>query len=243
MEPHIEIVSSHEFWMLPVEGGNFLMGSLKGDGDNAERPQHEVTVGDFYIGKFSVTQAFWKAVMKGENPSNFKSDDLPVEHVSWNDAHSFIKKLNDLTVFSRPQGLVYRLPSEAEWEYAARGGKYHKEGYNYAGSDRLKDVGWFNENSVNETKPVGLKNHNQLGLYDLSGNVWEWCEDDWHYNYEGAPKNSLAWIDSPERGPYRVLRGGSWLDRLRTCRVTNRSGLQPIHRGDSYGFRLALARQ
>ncbi len=148
--------------------------------------------------------------------------------------------MNDLTESSRSKGHVYRVPSEVEWEYAARGGKYHAEGYKYAGSDRLKDVGWFDENSGNETKPVGLKKPNQLGLYDMSGNVWEWCEDDWHRNYEGAPKNGLAWDDSPKWGSYRVLRGGSWFGGARHCRVANRNNHEPDYRNDFLGFRLAL---
>ncbi|MFN0036384.1 MAG: formylglycine-generating enzyme family protein, partial [Saprospiraceae bacterium] len=217
-----------------------------------ERPQHEVTVAGFHIGKFPVTQALWKAVMKGENPSTFPGDDRPVEQVSWDDAQAFVKNLNDLTKSSRPPAHAYRLPTEAEWEYAAKGGSQrvgvtssHPDTFNafkYAGSDRLKDVGWFDGNSNNETKPVGLKYPNQLGIYDMSGNVWEWCEDDWHGKYDGAPDNGSAWIDSP-RGSNRVHRGGSWLNGAQYCRAASRGRWPPGYRNRNLGFRLALSLQ
>ncbi len=235
------------------------MGSPKDDseGGNDEKPQHEVAVSDFYLGKFPVTQVLWQVVVNEarmrlvsdppgitlNNPSFFRGDDRPVEQVTWYDACAFIKMLNNLTQSSRPKDLTYRLASEAEWEYAARGGKYHEEGYKYAGSDRMKDIGWFGENSGGETKPVGLKKPNQLGLYDMSGNVWEWCEDDWHNNYEGAPKNSFAWVNSPERRAHRVYRGGSWLLEAQYCRVAYRGNFEPGRRDSGIGFRLALSLQ
>jgi sulfatase modifying factor 1 len=176
------------------------------------------------------------------SPSYFQGDELPVEQVSWDDAKAFIQKLNELTSNTRPKGYLYRLPTEAEWEYAARGGKYHDEGYQYAGSDRLKDVGWFEGNNDVETKPVGLKHPNQLGLYDMSGNVWEWCEDDWHDNYNNAPKDGSAWIYTPDQGSLRVARGGSWLNTARYCRAAYRnSGAPGSH--PRFGFRLALSLQ
>ena len=245
--PHLP----HPFSMIFVEGNTFLMGDEIGDLHAYCRPVHPVTVSPFYIGQFPVTQALWKAVTNGENPSRFPGDDRPVEQVSWNDAQAFLQKLNNLTSASRPEGYHYRLPTEAEWEYAARGGCYSLPtgegwggaGYQYAGSDRLKDVGWYDENSGSETKPVGLKYPNQLGLYDMSGNVWEWCEDDWHKNYKGAPKDGSAWVDKPERGPYRVLRGGVWGFAARSCRSASRDGSGPGNRGNRVGFRLALALQ
>ena len=239
-DPHNEIVNGCEFRMIPVEGGTFLMGSPDGDTEASsdEKPQHPVKVSDFYIGKYPVTQAVWKAVMNGENPSGFEGDDRPVEQVSWDD----ITK-NFLPALCRLTGIDYRLPTEAEWEYAARGGKYHTEGYKYAGSDRLKDVGWFSDNSGRETKPVGQKQPNQLGLYDMSGNVWEWCEDDWHYDYNGAPRDGSAWINRPDRGSSRVGRGGSWSHDARDCRAAYRSYGTPGARSDYLGFRLALSLQ
>ncbi len=231
------------FDMLPVEGGTFNMGDEHGDLWEACRPVHKVTVSDFYLGKYPVTQALWKAVIHGQNPSDFQGDDLPVEQVSWDDAQSFVKKLNKMTESSRPPGYFYRLPTEAEWEYAARGGKYLAEGYKYAGSDRLKDVGWFEDNSGKETKPGGQKYPNQLGIHDMSGNVWEWCEDDWHSDYKNAPDDGTAWVDRPKRGAFRVRRGGSWINTALNCRAARRADWQPAGRVDYLGFRLALALQ
>ena len=242
--PYLETVNGHTFRMIFVEGGAFDMGSADDDPEayDREKPRHRVTVPDFYLGEYPVTQALWKAVMDN-NPSNFEGDDRPVERVSWNNAQDFIRRLNEATRATRPPDYLYRLPSEAEWEYAARGGKYHADGYKYAGSDRLKDVGWFEENSDQETKPVGQKDANQLGLYDMSGNVWEWCEDDWHNNYKGAPTDGSAWIDTPERGTYRVARGGGWVDTARDCRVADRGSVRPDNRDHGLGFRLVLAPQ
>jgi len=259
LEPHKEIVNGCEFWMLPVQGGPFLMGSADDDSDgfDDERSAHDVIVPDFYIGKFPVTQALWRAVVTASidgdasshpanklkpSPSRFQGDERPVEEVSWNDAQLFIQKLNEITKTSRLAGYHYYLPSEAEWEYAARGGKFHTEAYKYSGSDRLKDVGWFDENSGSETKPVGLKYPNQLGIHDMSGNVWEWCEDDWHENYKGAPENGSAWLDSP-RGAVRVARGGGWDSDMRLCRVVGRGDDAPDARDGDLGFRLVLAPQ
>ena len=220
------------FEMIFVEGGTFLMGGADEEAYGDEKPVHKVQVYPFYLARYPVTQALWQAVMRN-NPSNFKGADRPVERVSWDDCQDFLQKLNAHT------GKNYRLPTEAEWEYAARGGAY-SEGYLYAGSDKLKDVGWYRENSGGETHPVGEKLPNELGLYDLSGNVWEWCEDDWHDNYTGAPQDGSAWVDAGSRGSSRGNRGGSWNDGALRCRVSGRCHHSPGLRVNALGFRLAL---
>ncbi len=226
----ISLPSGPSFDMMFVEGGEFLMGSNE---DSSEKPIHPVKVSSFYMGKYQVTQALWKAVMNDENPSRFQGDMRPVEQVSWLDTHKFIKKLYKET------GKIFQLPTEAEWEYAARGGIY-SQGYTYAGSDKLKQVGWYNENSNYETHDVGLLLANELGIHDLSGNVYEWCEDDWHGDYKGTPKDGSAWIDSPERGESRVVRGGYYFSRALYCRPAYRFRLTPDDRFDSLGFRFLL---
>jgi len=148
-------------------------------------------------------------------------DECPVERVSWNDIQEFIKTLNQKT------GKKYRLPTEAEWEFAARGGA-NGSSTKYAGSNNIDEVGWYTSNSGSKTRPVGGKKANELGIFDMSGNVWEWCEDDWHDNYNGAPTDGRAWIDSP-RGNRRVLRGGSWSGNSGYCRVSNRSRDYPVN--------------
>ncbi|MCB1194538.1 MAG: formylglycine-generating enzyme family protein, partial [Leptospiraceae bacterium] len=164
-----------------------------------------------------------------------QEDNRPVEKVSWNDTQDFIKKLN------KKAGKTYRLPTEAEWEFAAQGGIY-TEGYKYSGSDRLKEVGWYDENSGNATHPVGEKMANELGLYDMSGNVWEWVEDQWHDNYKGAPTDGTVWVNQ-DADAGRVVRGGGWIDRARLCRVSFRYLYSPAGRNDHIGFRLALSLQ
>ena len=194
--------------MMLVEGGQYMMGDDNGEYDR-EKPAHPVEVSSFYLGKYLVTQQLWQAVMD-ENPSSFKGENRPVETVSWDDAKRFIKKLNVAT--KQP----FRQPTEAEWEFAARGGIY-SQGYTYSGSDKLKQVGWYRDNSNRETHDVGLLLANELGLYDMSGNVYEWCEDRFDEKYyekcqrEGTVKNPVG----PDEGVRRVLRGGDWLTRCR----------------------------
>ena len=222
--------------MLLVEGGQFDMGGADEEAFGSEKPVHRVTLSSFYLGKYPVTQSVWTEVMEN-NPSHFKGNQRPVETVSWEDAQKFIGKLNNMT------GKTYRLPSEAEWEYAARGGALLEgEGYLYAGSDKLKQVGWYDENSDGGIHEVGLKYPNELGLYDLSGNVWEWCQDQWHENYESAPDDGSAWEDR-DAGPSRVIRGGSWINFSRFCRVASRHLYEPAYRSTYLGFRLALGPQ
>jgi formylglycine-generating enzyme len=224
------------FLMIPVEGGTFHMGDEVGDLTDCSSPVHSVRVSSFYLAQFSVTQKLWQLVMEKEwSRLAFVGHERPMERVSWDDAQVFLEKLEQKT------DLKFRLPSEAEWEYAARGGKYN-QGCTYAGSKRLKEVAWYNENSHRETKPLGRKNPNELGLCDMSGNVWEWCADDWHSNYEAAAVDGSAWIDA-ERGSDRVRRGGCWLIIPRLCRSAHRNGWSPDYRNLALGFRLALSLQ
>jgi formylglycine-generating enzyme required for sulfatase activity len=216
-----------EIEMVYVTGGSFLMGSPENEPGRYkdEGPQHRVTVQDFYIGKYEVTQAQWRAVM-GTNPSSFKGDNLPVENVSWNDAKEFCRKLSQMT------GKEYRLPTEAEWEYACRA----KTTGAYAGD--LDAMAWYDKNSGSKTHPVGQKQPNAFGLYDMHGNVWEWCEDQWHDSYNGAPTDGRAWTDISATGSDRVFRGGGWGYYAVICRSADRHNGAPGDRGDYVGFRL-----
>lgn len=214
--------------MVPVKGGCFQMGDSFGDGIANEKPLHEVCVSDFSIGKYEVTQAQWEKVMKF-NPSTFKKcgDDCPVESVSWEDAQMFIKKLNRLT------GRKYRLPTEAEWEYAARsGGKNEK----YAGADAADTVAWYDDNSGKTAHKVGTKRSNRLGLYDMNGNVSEWCQDWFGEGYYGrSPKSDPQGPASSEK---RVWRGGSWFNNAGLVRTSYRDSSLPSERYTNIGFRL-----
>jgi len=203
--------------MVGLPAGQFLMGSPDSDPDarDNEKPQHQVKVNSFAIGKYPVTQAQYQAVM-GTNPSRFQNNPQnPVEDVSWNDAQAFCQKLSQIT------GKTYRLPTEAEWEYACRAGTTTRF---YFGDDanQLGDYAWYKGNSQQTTHPVGQKKPNAWGLYDMSGNVWEWCEDDWHDNYIGAPKDGSAWLKNgnDNRSP---LRGGSWYNVPANCRSAYRN--------------------
>lgn len=219
--------------MVKVEGGTFMMGATPEMKNSwtEERPIHQVTLtNDYYIGKYEVTQSLWCALMDN-NPSYFKGDNLPVEQVSWDDCQKFINKLNDIT------GRKFRLPTEAEWEYAARGGKKSR-GYQYSGSNKISDVAWYSSNSEHKTQPVGLKLANELGLYDMSGNVDEWCFDRFGFYSALSQTNPLGADD----GICRVYRGGSWEQTAGFCRSSDRSNYGTSkNRIYNLGFRLALS--
>ena len=220
------------FTMIAVEGGTFQMGATSEQGSDAESdesPVHSITLSDYYIGETEVTQELWEAVM-GSNPSSFSGSQKPVEYVSWNDCQEFITKLNELT------GKNFRLPTEAEWEYAARGGNKSK-GYKYSGSNTIGNVAWYNDNSVYETHEVKTKQANELGIYDMSGNVWEWCHD-WYGSYSSGSQTNPT---GPTSGSYRVYRGGSWDYPARFCRVSLRGDYGPDYGDDLVGLRLSLS--
>ena len=224
-------VNGVSFEMIYVEGGSFDMGATSeqvSDAESDEKPVHRVTLSDYYIGKCEVTQELWEAVM-GSNPSRFKGAQKPVERVNWNDCQEFVSRLNRLT------GRTFRLPTEAEWEYAARGGNKSRH-YKYSGSNNIFDVAWHKGNSGDKTHAVGTKSPNELGIYDMSGNVYEWCSD-WKGGYSaGAQTNPQG----PSSGSYRVLRGGSWSRNAGYCRVSYRLNFFPDYSYDDYGLRLVL---
>ncbi|MCC6283425.1 MAG: formylglycine-generating enzyme family protein [Saprospiraceae bacterium] len=256
-------IQNQPFFLLPIEGGLFDMGMEKDDPDayGWEQPVHPVRVPTFYLAQYPVTQALWAAVMGREEwEPFFTGDERPMERVSWDDAQVFLKKLQTAT--QQP----FRLPSEAEWEFAARGGIYslppgegrggvdsppgegraasrNLGGGVYSGSQRLKEVGWYAGNSHGETKPVGCKFPNELGLYDMSGNVWEWCEDDLFNDYQYAPSDGSAWIDKLDRRADRVCRGGSGRLKVFGCHIAYRGHWEPKYRGNNNGLRLALSLQ
>ena len=246
--PATYTVRGVSFTMIPVEGGTFTMGATAEQGSDArdnEKPAHQVTLSSYSIGQTEVTQELWQAVM-GSNPSEFKGNNLPVEQVSWDDCQTFISKLNQLT------GQNFRLPTEAEWEYAARGGNRSK-GYKYAGSNSLNDVAWFWQNSGDsyltgewdwnsiksnncKTHPVATKWPNELGLFDMSGNVGELCQD-WVGSYSTTSQTNPT---GPASGSNRVHRGGCWYGIARGCRVSYRYYFTPSNTGNFLGLRLAL---
>lgn len=230
---HTFTVNGVQFTMVAVKGGTFTMGATSeqgSDADNDEKPAHEVTLSDYYIGQTEVTQALWEAVM-GSNPSDSKGGNLPVERVSWYDCQEFIQNLNQLT------GKQFRLPTEAEWEYAARGGRKSR-GYKYAGGNNIGSVAWYDGNSGNETHPVGTKQANELGIYDMSGNVWEWCSD-WYGDYTSSSQSDPQ---GPSSGFSCVDRGGSYYNFARYCRVSNRSYGTLDYRCGYLGLRLSCNR-
>jgi formylglycine-generating enzyme required for sulfatase activity len=221
-----------EIEMIFVQGGLFTMGCTReqrGDCESDEKPPHQVLLNDFYISKYEVTQAIWKEVM-GTNPSKFNGcDSCPVENVTWSEVQVFIRKFNAQT------GKNYRLPTEAEWEYAARGGVHCRDN-KYSGSNNIREVAWYGSNSNGTTHPVGTKKANELGIYDMSGNVWELCQD-WYGNYSVLQNHNPHGAGG---GYYRVMRGGGWDGSSFYCRVANRGNSKPNERHDSVGFRLVL---
>ena len=233
-EPDVETITVNgvSFKMVRVEGGTFTMGATAEQGNEAdsnEEPSHRVTLSTFSIGETEVTQQLWEAVM-GSNPSAFKGAQRPVEQVSWDDCQGFILELNRLT------GRQFRLPTEAEWEYAARGGN-RSTGCKYAGSNSVANVAWYTDNSGGTTHDVKTKQANELGLYDMNGNVWEWCQDLYGiYSLAAAATNPTG----PLSGSDRVIRGGGWFNDARGCRVSFRISYAPSFRFSTLGLRLAL---
>ena len=220
--------------LVRVEAGSFTMSARDGENDSDEVSHRATLTKDFYLGRTEVTQAQWKAVM-GNNPSYFKGDDLPVEQVSWNEAMEFCEKLNDSG--KAPRGWKFTLPTETQWEYAARGGK-KSNGYKYSGSNTIDDVAWYEDNSGSKTHPVGQKKANELGLYDMSGNVLEWCLDDKNSNSSMLTAEFTRGND--RSGSRRAIRGGSWFFNARFCRSAYRDFGSPGIRNDHLGFRVAL---
>ena len=237
-------VNGVRFKMIAVAGGTFTMGATSEQQNpyNGERPTHTVTLSDYYIGETEVTQELWAAVM-GSNPSYFTGNmQRPVEQVSWDDCQTFIRKLNRLT------GANFRLPTEAEWEFAARGGR-NSRGYQYSGSSNLGNVAWYDGNSSDTTHPVKTKSPNELGIYDMSGNVWEWCQD-WFGSYSSSSQTNptgpstgsvrFSRVSNPtEADFYRVYRGGAWYGSARDCRSAARGYGTPDNRDYNLGLRLA----
>ena len=238
-----EITNSIGVKLVLIPKGTFMMGSPESEkGRYENETQHEVTISkDYYLGVYEVTQAQYEKVI-GKNPSHFQGAivgnenvDLPVENVSWHDAVEFCKKLSELPE-EKKAGRVYRLPTEAEWEYACRAGS--KTAYSFEDEEGLlPEYGWFSRNSSNRTHTVGLLEPNAWGLHDMHGNVWEWCSD-W---YEEYPKGAVSDPTGPKEGSYRVLRGGCWNDEAAYCRSAFRIRHDPSYRHRDLGFRLALS--
>ena len=230
-------VDGVSFAMISIEGGTFDMGATPEQGMYAsfdEKPSVQIEISDFYMAEMPVTQALWFAVM-GDNPSHFRGDRLPVERVSWEDCQEFIKR------FSLQTGIRFRLPTEAEWEYAARGGKYAKH-CKYAGGndDNILDYVWNKENSQSKSHEVKMKQPNELGLYDMSGNISEWCSD-WYFN-SYANNGARVNPQGPSTGVAKVYRGGSWDDKAMNCRVSKRFSMNPIFKNKLVGLRLAATK-
>lgn len=225
-------VNGVSFKMIRVDGGTFTMGATSEQGSDArsnEKPIHSVTLSTYYMGETEVTQELWQAVM-GNNPSFNVGSRKPVDCVSWNDCQDFVTRLSNLT------GANFRLPTEAEWEFAARGGN-NSQGYKYSGSNTIDDVAWYHDNwTIENTHDVAQKLPNELGLYDMTGNVEEWCQD-WYGNYSSSSQTNPT---GPTTGTYRVSRGGDWYTITKFCHVSFRNSDRPGYKTDSRGLRLAL---
>lgn len=222
------------FDMVYVDGGSFSMGATPDqwtpDVHEDEMPVHFVTLSSYYIGMHEVTQKQWVTVM-GYNPSNWNGENMPVEQVSWDEVQEFILRLNAMT------GKNYRLPTEAEWEFAARGGN-RTRGYKYSGSNSFDAIAWYRDNSGGKPHPVCTRGANELGIYDMCGNVLEWCSDRYEKNYYSYSPTKNP--DGAAAGPYRVFRGTSWSNQLKSGRLSNRSYGEPTEKYNTLGFRLAM---
>jgi formylglycine-generating enzyme required for sulfatase activity len=238
--------------MMLIPGGTFIMGSPKEEENSmdSERPQHEVTIEPFFMGKYQVTQAQWRFVAQlpqvnrelEQDPSHFKGDNRPVEQVSWEDAVEFCDRLSQYT------GRTYRLPSEAEWEYACRAGS--AKPFAFGDTITTNEVNYDGNYTYGNapkgeyrgrTTPVGTFQPNAFGLYDMHGNVWEWCQDNWHSNYEGAPTDGNAWLDNEESSNRKLLRGGSWFNYPANCRSAFRYDNDLDYRIGNFGFRVVCS--
>jgi formylglycine-generating enzyme required for sulfatase activity len=231
--------------MVFVEGETFLMGNEDVFASRMETPIHSVFLDSYYIGKFPVTQALWEKVIDRKSPSHFKGSNRPVENVLLYDVDKFITQLNNKTTNGRTNGMEYRLPTEAEWEYAAIGGKYWNTlsvDFDLSDGDKLNERAWYDANSHKETKPVGLKTPNILGLYDMSGNIWEMCEDKYksHF-YKECYKNGVVSNPYCDQGSNSIIRGGSYGYLENDCRPTHRFYRDFTDKNDDMGFRLVLS--
>ena len=239
-------VNGVSFTMIFVEGGTFTMGATSEQGKDAEsdeKPAHQVTLSDYYIGQTEVTQGLWEAVMgttirqqrdKADSswPMRGEGDNYPMYYINWNECQDFVNKLNSL-LSSQLGGKRFALPTEAQWEYAARGGN-KSNGYKYSGSNTLGNVAWYTDNSSSATHPVGTKSANELGIYDMSGNVREWCQD-WYGSYSSSSQTNPTGASSAY---FRVMRGGSWYEGTKACRVSDRADDTPPSHFYNRGLRL-----
>ena len=224
--------------MKPVEGGTFMMGATpeQQDPKDNETPVHQVTLSSYYMEETELPQAMWETVM-GSNPSEHQGALYPVENVSWNDCQTFISKFNTMLKDQLPDGMQFRLPTEAEWEFAARGGN-KRMGYQYSGSNAIEGVAWYNDNADGKTQIIGTKYPNDLGIYNMSGNVFEWCQD-WYGTYDSEAQTNPT---GPTSGSSRVYRGGSSITSAIYCRTAIRLNITPTHTFRNRGFRLVLGR-